>query len=275
MKALIVAVIVAVMCTTITAYASEPPQVGIRVTIPSSTPLDDLPSDAERETTRILIRDRLFDQLGASLKYLDWTKGSSDKNTYLDATVKENDDGDLVLVFVGTLNGVKFAEDIRKNSIVLYDRYADVPSDRPVQLRTDLKAAIKGRLDDVVLHQLSNYFFSTIPLSGESLKLSGSSALVIPMSRSRLQVAPSSQFAVQFDDDATHGNLALRTLQSTSDQILCQLLAPPSTYGGVTAAFPKISGAFGTPPRAKNVQITMAEYRFDPNPGTANGIERK
>jgi hypothetical protein len=274
MKTIAVAMIATLLAAG-AANAADPPKVDIRASIAPGTPLDDL-SDGDRKEIVAGIRERLLQGCNTHLRFLHWTTGNAAARTHFDATVKPNAVGDLVLVFVGVLDGARFDENFT-NSILLYDRYTEVPTDFPKKIKDTVFATVTNGMNNEVFRlRLHAHFFAKIPLSNEPLKVGNAQAVTVPLSRNRMHVGPASKFGVSFSDGAPV-SLDLSALDAEdSGQVVCEVTRVK--YGGEkdkTGWDDRIKRSFGSPPRARNVKITMADYKLSSNPGTQDGMETR
>lgn len=263
-----IAMLLLVMTAT-SARAGEPPKVDIRVSIVGNA-LDDFAKTAKaRDAIPDAIQRTLFDICTHYLKFLQWTTGDAANETHLDAAIKSVD-GQVLLVFTGVLNGVRFAEEPARNSIVLFDKYDRPPPD----LRSDIMVKVKRGFNEVLRDRLHDYFFAHIPLTREPLHVVDPEMVVVPLSRSRLHLMTESMLGVEFDDGKVQSTLSVASLpRAWRGDISCRVLSLRRGGRMTDGWSPQIARIFGTPPAARNVQVLMTKYVFDPNPGTKDGLE--
>jgi hypothetical protein len=275
MKMLFAAAATAAMLTATAARAADPPKVDIRVAVAPGTPFDDLEAPDRLDLING-IRDGLMAGCNKHLRFLTWTTGDTAAKTHLDATVKPNpNNGDLVLVLVGTLDDVPFNENFA-TSIELYDAFTAPPVDFPKKVKDAVfKKVTTGINDEVLRANLQNDFLSRIPLSTEPLKIDSARAVTVPLSRNRLRVGPKSKFGIKFSD-GTFVTLDVSALDTEdSGQVVGEVTRVK--YGGEQDKTwdDRLPRSFGKPPRARDIRITMADYKLSTNPGTQNGMETR
>jgi hypothetical protein len=249
---------------------AAPARIDLRVSVAEGT-FDDVLTAAQIREIPAAVQRVLLDGCSRHLKFLDWTTGDAASTTHLDAVIR-SESSTILLDFSAVVEGTPLASQRAMTSIVLYPAYDTID---PQRARKYIVAKVQYGFDEAFRARLHDAFLSRVPLTREPLRVVDPEMVIVPLSRTLLQVHEASELVADFDDAQVPSVLRIASLsRGYGDDISCRVLS--LRRGGRTTQgwSPEIPKIFGTPPRARRVLVTMAKYVFDPNPGTrADGTE--